>query len=267
MIVDVSTFNGEVDIWDIHYNVLKNHVDEFRVIAFDKTFSGKSKEVIYPKEVNWDKYTKAKFYLNTEYQYGKYLEMAQQSPNTVGADHWKLEFAQKESIKDMLGDLSDDDLVFIGDVDEIWHPRIKRYHSFPMKLKLQVYTYYLNNKSSEQFWGTLVAPWGILKDKCLNHMRTRAPKGKSLMGWHFTSMGGAEKLQEKLTDSYTQESYATPTVLENVAYNIENNRDFLGRDFTYSISEEQWPTYLKDHKSEYTHLLREKSAPQNTEVN
>jgi hypothetical protein len=253
MVVDVCTFNDEVDLWDLHYNVLKDVVDEFRVIAFDTTFSGKTKEIIYPR-INWDIYPKAKFYVHTDYQYGKYMEMAYVSPQTAGADHWKLEFAQKESIKDRLQDLNDDDTVIIGDVDEIIaskRPQIEHYWG-PRKVKLDVYTYYLNNRSSEEFWGPIISRWGNIKNECLNEVRQNAPKANIRNGWHFTSM--AVSLEKKLTDSYTQESYATPTVIENLEYNIRNGKDFLGRPFTYEISEEAWPSHLRENRARYEHL-------------
>lgn len=256
MVVDCCTFNDEVDLWDIHYNVLKDHVDEFRVIAFDKTFSGKTKEIIYPR-INWDIYPKAKFYVNTPHQYEKYLEMAYLSPQTAGADHWKLEFAQKESIKDRLKDLKDDDIVFIGDVDEVWKPHqgpegFKLYPG-PHKLKLAVYTYFLNNRSTEQFWGTLCGFWGDIKNTCLNETRINSSKTSEIYGWHFTSM--ASSLEKKLTDSYTQDSYATPGVLANLEDNIKNGKDFLGRPFTYQVDESQWPQYLRENREKYHHLL------------
>ena len=182
--------------------------------------------------------------------------MAKESPNTQygkGAEHWITEFAQKESIKDCLADLQDDDIVFIGDCDEIWNPG--KTATQPTKLKLGVYTYWLNNKSSEEFWGTLVCKYAYIKDTCLNHLRsTNHFKTKNINGWHFTSM--ANFLKQKLEDSYTEETYATPTVMSNLEENIKQNKDFLGRDFTYRVDENEWPTYLKENRDKYKHLLK-----------
>lgn len=251
-IIDVCTYNGEKDIWDIHYNVLKDHVDEFVVVEFDRTFSGEIKPPTFPVV----EYPQVHYYYIGEEVYEKYREMAYLSPQTQGADHWKREFMQKESIKDTLTSLLDTDIVCIGDVDEIWKPSALKL-AFPVKLKLDVYTYYLNNKSSEQFWGTIIANYETIKNTCLNHLRTNAPKTKKSYGWHFTSMGGVSALKQKLENSYTQDSYATPQVLQNLEYNIQSNQDFLGRDFTYEIDEKNWPLYLKEHKGDYKHLCRE----------
>ncbi len=250
-IIDVVTYNGEAELFEIRYNILAPFVDEFRVIEFDRTFSGKVKEKKFNQ--NWDK---VKYYYATEETWGKYEELARRSPNTQGAEHWKREFMQKESIKDCLTDLDDEDIIYIGDVDEIWQ-------TFPdvdnsvFKLKLSVYTYWLNNKSSEEFWGTIVGKYKDIKDKCLNHIRsTYHTKTQTEWGWHFTSMGGHDKVKEKLKDSYTQDSYATDVILNNLEENIKNNRDFLGRDFKYLHDEIEWPKYLKDNKERYKHLLK-----------
>jgi hypothetical protein len=247
-IIDCVSFNGEQELFELRYNILKDLVDEFRVIEFDKTFSGKKK----PQKFN-NKYNKVRHYFITEDQWKQYEDLARQSPNTLGADHWKIEFMQKESIKDCLTDLQDDDIVYIGDTDEIWQ-------LFPVsedsifKLKLRVYTYWLNNSSSEEFWGTIVGRYKNIKGKCLNHIRsTYHTKITTEWGWHFTSL--KDNLRNKLLDSYTDESYATEKVLDDLEDNIQNNRDFLGRDFTYIKDEAQWPEFLKKNKEKYQHLL------------
>ena len=265
MIFDIITYNGEEELFEIRYNVLKDYVDEFRVVEFDKTFSGKPKESIFNQ--NWPK---VKHYFITEDVWSKYREVAKQSPNTEygkGAEHWVREFCQKESIKDCLTGLGNLDVMFIGDCDEIWNPEYVnslkyKYYGFPKKLKLGVYSYWLNNKSSEQFWGTIVARYiGDVKDKdgrenCLNHLRVGAPRSSEEFGWHFTSIGSPGILRKKLTDSYTEESYATKSILDNLEQNINNNKDFLGRDFTYQVDESEWPQYLKNNREKYKYLLK-----------
>lgn len=255
MIYDITTFNGEYDLFDLRYNLLKDHVDEFIVVEFDKTFSGEHKPWYFAEKSL--EYPKVKWFLKLEKEYEKYRELAESSPNTAGAAHWTREFMQKESIKDALTHLKDEDIVFIGDVDEIWQPEALELSIHePLKLKLDVYTYYLNNRSTEQFWGSVVSEYRYIKDQCLNHLRTNAVKTPTTYGWHFTSMGGPLSLRKKLTDSYTQESYATPEVLANLEYNIEHGRDFLGRSFSYTLDESDWPEYLKRNKEQYKHLCR-----------
>lgn len=255
-IIDICSYNGEHDLFEIRYNILKDYVDEFIVVEFDKTFSGKPKEKLFNQ--HWDK---VKYFFIGEEQYNKYMDLALSSPNTKGASHWVREFCQKESIKDCLTHLKDDDIVFIGDCDEIWNPEMnprEYYDWYAKKLRLNVYSYYLNNKSNEIFYGTICIQYAYIKEyPSLNEMRSgkyELQHTDFLPGWHFTSL--KDGLERKLTDSYTEESYATPQVLTNLKDNIENNRDFLGRDFKYEVDESQWPEYLKDNREKYLHLLK-----------
>lgn len=253
MIYDICTYNRESELFEIRHNILKDFVDEFRVVEFDQTFSGRKKEKQFNQ--NWDK---VKHYFITEDIWSKYWEEAKKSPNTdygKGAEHWLREWAMKESICDCLLDLDDDDIVFVGDTDEIWqHDAI--YNDAPLKLKLRVYSYWLNNRSSEEFWGTLRAKYKDIKNECLNHLRTNTKKGLSEYGWHFTSQGGYEEVKRKLSDSYTEDSYWNPSVQAHLEENMAQNRDFLGRDFTYTVDESEWPAYLQENRQKYKHLLK-----------
>lgn len=252
MVIDVIMFNGEYDLFDIRYNILKDHVDQFIVCEARTTFSGKSKPLYFPR----GKYPDVKYYVISQKFTDEEIKQANDSPNTQGADHWTNEFLQKESIKKALTHLKDNDLVYIGDCDEIPFPWKDEpwFIDEVWKLKLRVYTYYLNNRSSEEFWGPIMGFYRNIKNQCLNHLRSNSYKTKEDFGWHFTSM--AHDLKRKLEDSYTEESYATPAVMEHLEENVKNNKDFLGRDFTYEINETDWPPWLKEHRLDYLHLLK-----------
>lgn len=250
-------YNGEKELFDLRYNILKDYIDEFIVVEAPTTFSGRNKPLYFSKNKHRFSPKVSYFVIDENYSHAE-LKQADESPNTIGAGHWKHEFLQKESIKKALKYLHKNDVLFIGDCDEIYDfPKVETGLRLsvcpPHKLKLNVYTYYLNNHSSEDFWGTLVCRYGDVKDKCLNHLRTNAMKSANDYGWHFTSM--AKDLKQKLKDSYTEESYATPEVMSNLQNNIENNRDFLGRNFTYKVDEE-WPKYLTDNREKYKHLCK-----------
>lgn len=265
MVIDVTMFNGEYDLFEIRYNILKPFVDQFIVCEAKTTFSGKPKQLYFPK----GKYPDVKYYVIKEDYSDKEIEQAQKSPNTQGAEHWKHEFLQKESIKKALTHLNDDDIIFISDCDEIWNPKIwieekllealKKENYKIVKLPHKVYTYYLNNLSSEKWNGTIMSTYKAIQEKCLNHVRSIEHikvmySDNSVGGWHFTSM--RHDLKRKLEDSYTEETYATPQVMANLEQNIQSDKDFLGRDFTYTEDESDWPPWLKEHRLDYLHLLK-----------
>jgi len=257
--IDLFTYNGEADLLEIRLNILNDYVDEFIIVEAPTTFSGKPKPLYYEQQkerfAKW--HDKIKYFVIDENYTPEEIAQAESSPNTKGASHWKHEFLQKESIKKALTHLNDDDICFIGDVDEIWETKAMYFYDKPYKLELAVYCYWLNNRSSEKFWGTLVTDYKTVKNSCLNHLRSDSPKEDSgEAGWHFTSLGGYEEVRRKLSDSYTRESYWTEQVENRLKENVENSKDFLGRGFTYRVDESDWPEYLQLNKQKYAHLCK-----------
>lgn len=257
MVYDVITYNGEREVLEMRLNILNEHVDRFVVVEAKTTFSGYKKPLYFSLHENhFEEWWKKIDYhiINEKYTEEEY-QLAEHSPNTVGATHWKNEFLQKESILKAIKHLEDNDTVYIGDVDEIWRP-YDCILTEPIKLKLKVYSYYLNNRSSEDFCGTLVSKYGDVKNECLNHLRTDSRKSEGYYGWHFTSMGGYKEVARKLNDSYTAESYNTLSTQQNLQNRLKNGIDYLGRDFTFKVDESEWPQWLKKNKSNYKHLCK-----------
>lgn len=252
-IIDVFMYNGERDVLDIRFNILKDYVDEFIIVEAPTTFSGKAKPLyeLYLKDEYPD--LPITYYVIDENYSTEELLQAFKSPNTQGAEHWKHEFCQKESIKKALVHLNDDDTVFISDCDEIWNPsRIEFTQIF--KFKQFVYVYWLNNLSTEKWTGSLVSPYKYIKDRCLNELRTENQWIIENGGWHFTSLKNG--LKRKLEDSYTNEDYANEWVMQHLEENVNEGKDFLGRDFRYKLNEDNWPDYLKNNKDKYIHLCK-----------
>lgn len=260
-VIDIFTFNGEREILKLHLSILNDYVDKFIIVEANKTFSGRDKPLHFFHDQRYFKpwWNKIDYYVVNKWDDPKIWEMALKSPNTQGADHWKREFYIKESIHKALiaSHVQDDDLLFIGDVDEIINPLVHYEAETPLKAKLRVYTYHLNNESSEDFHGTLIAHYRDIKNKCLNHLRsdTSLYSSGDYLGWHFTSQGGLKEIERKLNDSYTAETYNSPAIQQNLLQNYKNRQDFLGRDFQFTINEEHWPQYLKDHRKDFKNLL------------
>ena len=259
-VIDVMTFNGENAMLKLHLSILNNYVDKFVIVEANKTFSGQTKPLYFFRDERFFKpwHKKIEYYPMTEWDDPEIWEMAIHSPNTEGASHWKREFYIKESIHKALDLIKpqDDDLLFIGDVDEIIDPSVEFTSDKPVKAKLRVYSYYLNNRSNEEFYGTLIAQYKDIKGQCLNHMRSDPSlyAKEKYLGWHFTSMGGEDEIRRKLNDSYTTESYNTYDVQEKLKDRIRNREDYLGRDFTFTIDESDWPHYLTNNRKQYERL-------------
>jgi beta-1,4-mannosyl-glycoprotein beta-1,4-N-acetylglucosaminyltransferase len=268
-IVDVFHYNGERDVLRIHLSATP-WVDKYIICEAKTTFTRKPKELYFFRDQRYFKpwWPKMDYYVINDNYSDEEVKLAQQSPNTQGADHWTWEFLQKERILKGLKacGVQDDDIVYVGDVDEVPMPFHRESEGmYPSKLKLKVYAYYLNNRSDEQFWGTYVAPYRLFKDKILNHERLRTDiRTDKEYGWHFTSMGGYDEVKRKLESSYTAESYYTPEVQASLRQRVESGSDYIGRHFNFVTDEESWPDYIKENRAKYKHLL--KSSPDSTPI-
>lgn len=257
MIYSVFTYNGERDILRLHMECTP-WVDKYIIVEANQTFSGHPKHLYFFQENRFFKpwWRKIDYFIVNNWNDQALWDMADASPNTAGAHHWKREFYIKESIHKAFKavGVNDGDMVYLGDVDEIprkWDGRT------PVKLKLDVYAYYLNNRSNEQFWGTLVAPYSYLKDKILNHERSRTDiRTGEFHGWHFTSQGGLKEVERKLHDSYTPESYDTASVQAGLPERHALGIDCFGRNFAFITDESAWPEMLIKNRSRYSHLCR-----------
>lgn len=262
MIYSVFTYNGEMKMLQLHLGVMSKYVDRFIIIEANKTFSGNDKPLYFFRDQQFVKeyWKKIDYYVVDNWDDTDLWEQAIKSPNTHGAKHWKREFYIKENIHKALKkfNVQDDDTLFIGDVDEIVDPTVHYESETPVKARLRVYAYWLNNTSNEEFWGTLICQYKDIKDKCLNHVRsdtTLYSKG-GYLGWHFTSMGGLEEVRRKLNDSYTTESYNTYEVQYLLPERLKQGKDYLGRQFAFTIDESNWPDYLKKNRDKFKYLCK-----------
>lgn len=239
MVVDVILYNGEEDIFNLRYNILKDYVDEFVVVEFGVTFSGNVKQshpISLPKV-----------------SYHFFTQVKDLSPNLP--DAFRMEYNQREMLKECLTHLSDTDIVFMGDCDEIWDASALSI-DLCQKLRLRVYAYHINNRSDEDFsLGTVIDSYEHIKNSSLNDLRSNVPLTDRYFGWHFTNMGGIEKLKYKI-ESYGHTEFNTIEIKDSLEKRIEENQDYVGRPFEMWIDESELPTYIIDNKEKYGHLFK-----------
>src|SRR5690606_11439200 len=122
----------------------------------------------------------------------------------------------------------------------------------------KVYAYYLNNRSSEPWAGTIAAPFATISTKSINHL-DNLPAAEYLFvkhgGWHFTNMGGAARIIEKI-ESYGHQEFNNENIKAGIITNIARNTDFIGRKFRFWIDETDLPNYLTTNKNNYQSLFK-----------
>ena len=127
------------------------------------------------------------------------------------------DFFQKESVKLGMENASDDDILISSDLDEIPNPEyISRLNEFFESDQLYTfnqthYCYYLNmihyshidntkhNNGVNTNWkGSRMGTWGLLKNYSLNELRAQDNNDIIDSGWHFSWMGGIDRVKNKL---------------------------------------------------------------------
>lgn len=257
MIYDCFSFSGEYDMLEIRFNLLSPFVDKFVIVEGIETFSGNPK-ILYWAERDKERFeeweNRVVYGVVVDYQDEEIRNQISERSAYVDRVSFQRAFYQKESIRKFLQMLSpkDEDVVYYGDVDEIWKPQklTKGVH----KLRQLAYSYYLNNRSPEDWRGTIVTTWGHLKDKCLNDMRANPIEEDILndAGWHFTNLGGLEAIKRKIA-SYDHQEANIPFVVDGLEERLKNNIDFLGRGFRFWLDESALPEYIVDNKEYFAH--------------
>lgn len=247
MTFDCFSFFNELDLLELRLNILDPFVDYFVIIEAVETFSGLPKPLYYQE--NQERFAK---------WHHKIIHGIKDVIETDNA--FTRAAQQKDSLRfGLRGKAQDDDIIYFGDLDEIWIPQTvddKVYN-----LKQLNYSYYLNNLSSEEWIGTIVGKWKTIKTKNLNYWRAHHDNILE-GGWHFSNLGGVEQIRKKI-EAYDHQEFNLDWVKNSLEDKIANNKDYLGRikdywgkPFEFKTDEENWPAYLKENKEKYIHLCK-----------
>ena len=249
MIYDCFSFFNELDILEIRLNILDEYVDYFVIGESKQTFSNKIKPLYYLEN-------KSKFE-----KWNHKIIHVEHPLFTNHTDSFDMAAFQKDNLKKGLLDANDEDIIYFGDVDEIWKP--KQIYNKSYNLKQLNYCYYLNNRSSEQWVGTIVSKYKNIKNKSFNYLRANHINHLDDGGWHFTNMGGLNQILKKI-DAYDHQEFNNASIINNLKNRIENNQDYVGRQidwrgipFTFKIDESDLPKYLIENKDKYKHLFKQ----------
>jgi beta-1,4-mannosyl-glycoprotein beta-1,4-N-acetylglucosaminyltransferase len=266
-VYDLFTFFNELDLLEIRLNILDQYVDYFILAEAPTTFSGQPKPLYYAEHTErFAKWNHKIIHLviddfPNDPEITAMMDAREYVPKDK--DHYRRAFYQKESLRKGLvqAGAKDDDIVYYGDLDEIWKPK-ELHDDETYKLRQLCYSYYLNNRSSEDWRGTIVTRYKNVKHGCLNDLRANPKHILDDGGWHFTNMGGPEAVKAKI-EAYDHQEFNTPEIKAKIEKQMQNNKDFLGRFFDFKwrrfkfwTDEGELPAYVREHKAEYPHLFK-----------
>jgi beta-1,4-mannosyl-glycoprotein beta-1,4-N-acetylglucosaminyltransferase len=287
MIYDCFSFFNEFDILEIRLNTLKDVADKFVLLEATRTYQGKEKPLYFNEN-------KARY---KEFEDRIIHIILDEYPPYEGKSAWILERYQREMIIKGWTNCKDDDIVLVSDVDEIPDPEmIKKYKDKPgvFLFRQHAFYYYLNclnvSQGGDYRWdGTVMCKYKyhlkpmelrkmsiIHAGTCVDEFLPRMyAKFKFLLwrlkhfrnvkriengGWHFSYMGGVERIIKKIEafahTEYNKEKYKDP---EKISEALKAGKDIFGRGFEYKFVplDNSFPKYILEHKEKYKHLIKE----------
>jgi len=296
-IYDTFMFFNELDLLEIRLNTLYPHVDYFVITEAAVTFSGKPKPFLYyENRMRFKKFEKKIIYNRIDFTPNDFSDWI--PPNNYFTDrnisfphkHKGLplkslnisrqrEVYQKDSnVIPLVKMAADNDIILYSDLDEIPNPKIllnidafvkngSLYH-----FNQRWYIYYLNVFCDIEWFGTRACRFNYLRDRNFSvdliryHTVDRRQQRGEIVengGWHFSFLGGPEKVQEKLNALAPRRSrylafFLNLLVRERIKKKIEKNKDafFRGRKFVTVPIDQSFPAYLVANQDRFRELIK-----------
>ena len=202
-IFDCFLFFNELELLELRLMTLYDIIDYFVLVEAGATHTGKIKEFHFE---------------NNKFMFEKYLnKIIYIKIDKLSSDNpYENEGNSRDEMVGGFHQADDDDYIIISDIDEIPNPKTlsegisNNYDSFGMLQKL--FYYYVNCLSSTDWFGPVV----IKKKHIETPQKTRLKRCLQANfvndgGWHYSFLGGLEKIKIKL-DSFSEQQV---NIIEN----------------------------------------------------
>ena len=283
MIYDCFTFFNELELLELRLHELAGIVDFFVLVEARRTFTNRPKPLFFQN--NREQFAQFK---------DKIIHViVEDSPDL--ADPWAVEHFQRNCIARGLAKCQPGDWILISDVDEIprastlknfirrhslakgfwpdavirplirgfsaWkfsRGRVRRNHPYVFKFQQSNHRHFLNcvtvSPASEAAWfGTRAVCYRDFSTA--QEIRHSGHKIVKHGGWHFTSMGGVARIQEKLR-SFAHQEYNRPEILaeDYIAGVLAGGKSLLhpNEELKFGPLDDSYPRYLLAHPEKYS---------------
>lgn len=283
---DCFTFFNELDLLELRLAELDPVVDRFVLAESPLTFTGKPKPLFFAE--NRERFARylpkiAHIVIND-------------MPNGAQTTAWDREWHQRNALARGLGEAGPDDLVSIADIDEIPRPEVlAEIKADPASLRAitvlesELFLYFLNTRPVARNFSAIQAPRVLARrhaerPQTVRAFRTRFSKNPAFApfqpaaariralfdfgaplslrvlpeaAWHFTYMGGAEKVRDKvLAYSHTEVAAGTDTSAGDLARRIAAREPIMNWGVLEDVAiDATFPRALRDTPERWRHLL------------
>ena len=230
-VYDCFPFFNELDILEMRFEELWDVVDRFIIVEATLTHGGMPKPLYFKDNLQ---------------RFSKYLSKVSHIvvDDYPALDSWSIERYQRDAIMRGLADCKDNDIIIMGDADEI--PRAEVIKNYKIEQGLccirQSLYYYNFNCKAKQYWDWLrILPFSKMKTMtpCEVRYTVNYDLEKQVIhngGWHLSYFADIDGIIEKIKASAHQE-YNTPelTDRDSVAKAVTEGKDIFGRNLQYEI--------------------------------
>jgi len=294
---DVFLFFNELDLLELRLNTLYDVVDFFVISEATVTFSGHPKPLIFAENAKRFERFSDKIIYNlvdstpisfvnfvppNEYFTKRDVSYSHKSSGVplkqLSMDFQREVFQRDSAINGLLGRAKAGDLIMISDLDEIPNPKavkeaVSIYKSGAIcTFSQRWYMYFFNVISDREWFGTRICDFETLSGKSIDliryHLENRDMQPGPIIengGWHFSFLGGQERVREKLK-AYSYQGRRSQIFLRfidaifpsRIARKIEKNQDIFstGRVFKTVPIDDSFPSYLRENISRFQHLVK-----------
>ena len=263
-IIDCITFFNENFIFNLRYNIIKEHVDFIVICESEYDHRGNKKNLNF----NYEKYSHDKKV--------KYLVLKEPFP--AKNNPWSNQAIQREFLFHGLTFVNDEDYIFFSDPDEI--PNTNLYNKFKLEKRYGIflqksfnYKFNLFNKYETPWDGPRICKKKNLKSidymrqkvwsKNLKYKFYRFDKERNIQlfqngGWHFNNIMSPEEISKKLRTfahtEYSRDIFSSPNVIKK---KIEEKKDLFNRGYEYERIDldESFPKYLLENIKIYKDFI------------
>lgn len=215
MIVDAFMFAGEYDLLEIRLTELDGLADRFVLVESPRTFTGRAKPLHYLDHA--DRY--ARWHDRIRHV------VVDDMPDGAGVTAWDRERHQRDAIARGLTDLRAEDVVLVGDCDELPNPdAVVRAHNYlshhndrPISFLQTLSFFHLNMRCYTVPWfGTQATTVDLVRRVGAEVVRTQRQRPRDVLGyagWHATNLGDEQFLRTKLK-SFSHTECDTPAITD-----------------------------------------------------
>ncbi|MCJ7747938.1 MAG: hypothetical protein MUP27_09345 [Desulfobacterales bacterium] len=266
MIYDCFQFHKEIELLEIRLEELNDYVDQFILVESLETHSGRKTGALFQRE-------KGKF--------EKYFEKITHIllPHLEGSTMRLREEFQRQAIFNELSKCNDDDLIMYSDLDEIIRgSKISEFDPSKKNVGIFIqrrYDYFLNGLNPHLTRTSAITTFKFLRNGLGGNLEKFRLYGNHVFGnpeliqeiqdggWHFTAIGGidrvVEKVQSQSADEFSKLQYWAEMWIKKA---IDEGLDLFGRGnlgISYIPIDDTFPTAILRDKGKYGHLIKEVS--------